>query len=44
MTYKWEAMAPDAILATFPNRPDSLSFFKEGGLTSSVYYKHKQYS
>jgi len=30
-----------AILATFPNRPDPLSFFRGAGdLTSSVYYKH----
>jgi len=38
------AMAPNAILATFPNRPDPLSFFKVGGLTLSVCYMHKWYT
>jgi len=33
---------PNAILVTFPNLPDPLSFLK-GGLTSSVDHSHKRY-
>jgi len=45
MNFSWADRPPYAILVTFPNRSDPLSFLRGGGrLMSSVYYRHKRCS